>query len=651
MGWRRPRRQQKSVPSTDNSTLVVDACHNILDGSEHRSGGPRYRQREPTEQCDPTGPVNDLHESPASTGSNSDFVSHPYQLPQANNSVPTQDNTIPGTDVATSIALAENSLFRFFKEGISSSKRDWTMFDQLDHVRTAYVGTRISNMTHLIKLDRRASPSCIIYAYPQIHASPDWRSDSNRLLGLTRDTIQHITAFPAKDIRDNFVDAFFTKINPYFPVIDEAGFRAKYAEAENKLPLLLFHAVLLVGARVSRHPRAVQARHVIGAVLFSRAKQVFDMRHENDRMHLVQAALLFSWHLQDGDNAGANSWYWLGVACRIAFGLGMHRNVLRDPLGQERMPLTDRRIWRRVWWTLFQAETMSALEHGRPPMIRLEDFDQEPLILEDFTETNGAINEKIDFEYCRRNIELCDIALRIMSLSAPRSLAREQGIGDTTSSLKTRLVSWMLDAAPAENDQASESTFAELNLQLHYNAVVIHLYRVIMDQTTSPSDGYDNEAMRISTSAATSIVSAFEAIHAAGMMAQCHFTAVTALSAAAIQASKQLQRAVDAGNSMLAISERHLLDRVCNSAKHLSEFWPSAEGVRKVFQSLFDDFTGMLKDSSRPWDTSPRTEDADNAALNVNWTDFLASASWMQSAHGVYLEEAGWEESLFGLQR
>ena len=132
------------------------------------------------------------------------------------------------------------------------------------------------------------------------------RYDVTQQSGL-QDILQDVNSFPAKEIRDEFVNAFFEKINPYFPVVDESGFRARYADQDNQPPLLLLHTVLLVGAHVSSHPKAIKARHTVKAVLFRRAKCVFDMRHETDRLNLVQAALLFTWHLQNGDTASSNS--------------------------------------------------------------------------------------------------------------------------------------------------------------------------------------------------------------------------------------------------------------------------------------------------------------------------------------------------------
>lgn len=547
-------------------------------------------------------------------------------------------------ELTTSLTLAQNSLYRFFKEGLSSPTSNWTTFNQIDQVRTAYVGTRISNLAHLIRLGSREPPGFIIYAYPEVHAQSPLSSVQNPGVPTnnTIDRLRSIACFPSKDIRDDLVDSFFTKTHPYFPIVDEAKFREQYRK--NCVPVLLLHAVLLVGARTSHHQRVERSRQTVLAILFGRAKQVFDMRHENDRMHLVQAAMLFSWHLQDGDNSGANSWYWLGVACRIAFGLGMHRSGTRDPLTADRMPLGDRRIWRRIWWTLYQAESMAALEHGRPPMIRAGDFDQEPLCKEDFVETNGLLNTAVDFDYAVRKIELCEIALAITCLSAPGMGQLKNTLAQDIARLEKRLSHWALALDVSASDADS---FGAINLRLHYHTVVIHLARLSVDQGMSHKLDAHSAVHECGSGAAASILSTLEIMHSRGMMRQCDFTAVTALSSAAIQVSKDLQDAIQARKLSLAINERQMLNRIGNVAKHLSEFWPNAEGIRKVFASILDSFTEVLGTKDMPstyQDADLQTSPSNDVQLNMDWTEIMAFGSLAPG-------DIDWDGSLFDLEQ
>lgn len=525
------------------------------------------------------------------------------------------DDGMP-SDTRASLSLAQNSLYRFFKEGISPAS-SWTTFNRLDQVRTAYVGTRISNLSHLVRLGAHPQPSCIVYAYPEIHPPNEWQPGNNKLASAA--------VFPSKSICDNLVEAFFARIHPWFPVIDESQFRVQYSTSPGVPPLIL-HAVLLAGARVSDHPRVSRSRKTVLAVLFNRAKSIFDRRHERDRMHLVQAALLFSWHLEDADSASANSWYWLGVACRIAFGLGMHRDLTQT---NDRMPQGDRRMWRRVWWTLYQAEALSALEHGRPSMIRVGDFDQRPLSLEDFIEVDGKLNEKVDFDYSKQNIELCAAGLAVDCMSAPGARDISQGVAD----LKKTLVAWILTLPPEEG----VISFGRLLLMLHYHTIVIFLGRL-----ETGSEG-ETEAAKISSASAVSILSTLERMHDSKLLQQCDFTVVTALSASAIQCAKDLQDAMISDSSMLAIYHRQLLARLCAVAKNLSDFWPNAEGIRKVFQTIFDSTTHTLSDRDQVHDVQqPHQEEYTN--LDMDWTDILAFEC-------IGVDDIDWNGSIFDVER
>ncbi|KAL1867532.1 hypothetical protein VTK73DRAFT_4135 [Phialemonium thermophilum] len=550
----------------------------------------------------------------------------------------------PESEVAMSINIAENGLLRFFRDGLPSNS--WDIFDDPDKLRVAYVGTHISNMTHLIRLDR-PRPQYLVYPYPQIKPPICLSSDSQQ--GNPHDAVHDIHSFPERPIRDDFVEAYFDKVHPYFPVVDEADFRARYADPHNQPPLLLLHSVLLVGAHVSSHEKARQARHMVKAVLFRRAKCVFDMRHENDRLHLVQAALLFTWHLQNGDTASCNSSYWLGVACRIAFGIGLHRDLNnRDPSAPERMPMQDRRAWRRTWWTLFQAEVMSALEHGRPSAIRAEDFDQEPLCVDDFREVSGEVNPRVNFEYCIKNAELCQIALDVINLSAPRAASTLQNSLELlTGALNAKLVAWMLGLP------ASLHTFGDVYLRLHYHTIVIHLFRLTADRGSLPesatSSSSSEEARRIGSSASGDIVAGLELLHARDMLAQCPFTAVTALTAAAIQIAHDIQSSLGSAQGLLAVNGLGLLERVCVAAEHLSAFWPNAAGVRKVFRSLLDQFTGAIHGMQQG-------EEGGGGApclvrddfVGVDWTEILG-LTWHTGSSPPHHVHHGWDASILGL--
>ena len=84
---------------------------------------------------------------------------------------------------------------------------------------------------------------------------------------------------------------------------------------------------------------------------------------ESGSLSLVQALLLLSNYAQKRNkpNTGWNS---LGLAVRMALGLGLHRE-----LPQWDISLLQREIRRRVWWAVFVLDSGASLTFGRPVLL------------------------------------------------------------------------------------------------------------------------------------------------------------------------------------------------------------------------------------------------------------------------------------------
>ncbi|KUL88949.1 hypothetical protein ZTR_03404 [Talaromyces verruculosus] len=113
---------------------------------------------------------------------------------------------------------------------------------------------------------------------------------------------------PPRHVSDVLIAAYFQHVHHWLPIIDRENFLTAYETSGQTPPLLLVQADLKVA-------------------FFRRTKALFDGRYEEDRMHMVQAALLMTWFSDGGDDVCANAWWWIGVASRVAIGLGMHRDV------------------------------------------------------------------------------------------------------------------------------------------------------------------------------------------------------------------------------------------------------------------------------------------------------------------------------------
>jgi transcriptional regulatory protein AMDR len=224
-------------------------------------------------------------------------------------------------------ATRGETLTSFYERGIAA--RNWEVFHQNEPIRIVYVGDSSSNLHNLVQAEDTANR--LHFPFPAIKPLLPWQpslQQSQPAGYLTAPICQDLVSFPAKDVRDSLVQTYIDDIHPTFPILDDVDeFRRQYRDAANPPPLLLFHAVLLAAARVSRHPMVSSARPTVTATLYRRAKALFDMRHENDRALLVQTALLMAWHVEDLDTISSGAYHWIGVAARIALGLGMHRDL------------------------------------------------------------------------------------------------------------------------------------------------------------------------------------------------------------------------------------------------------------------------------------------------------------------------------------
>lgn len=523
--------------------------------------------------------------------------------------------------------LARSGLAQFFQYGIGSV--EWLVFDVYERFRLAYVGTPVSNLAHLVSF-RQSSLSSLHYPYPPIRPSLPWKPEDG-IWGLrgNLDIANDISCFPAKDIRDSLVDAYFSRVNPGFPVIDETSFRAQYADTRKPPPLLLFQAVLLAGAHVCDHPQIASSRAVVKGILFRRASMLFHIRHECDRMHLMQAALLFTWHLDDADTVSGGSYYWLGVASRIGFGLGAHRDLSSEAVSH--LPTPDRKMFRRAFWTAFIFEVFSALEHGRPCMMSLDDMDQPMLMKEDLIEgpADGQINDKIQLEYLIRNIELCCITLDILKRNAPAAQDRPD-----LDSVNARLALWAMSLK-------HDDSFWSAQLKMHYNLVLLHLHR---NMATCHPAGIQtpraHESHGICTDAAQTIISCLEDMMAKGTVGQCHFTVIVALTSAGIHVANDIKMAIVKRSFLSALNALDRLSRLLRCATEMAVYWPSADAAHRMFEGIYKEFETRIANEMRSQDAQSTYSDGLNSPDWRNWLGSLgfptplgSNEDWMNREH------------------
>ncbi|KAL1592787.1 hypothetical protein SLS60_011203 [Paraconiothyrium brasiliense] len=173
--------------------------------------------------------------------------------------------------------------------------------------------------------------------------------------------------FTLPEERKQLLQAYFQFVHPSFPVIDAREFLAQYtAHGFEGINLLLLWSMFSISA--SYVPWLAPSRKERKAVYAARAKLLFDLGQENDKIVLVQAALLQSFWFPDSADV-KQSWYWTGIAFSIAQSFGLHALTSRRPRSQKEI------LWRNIWHCCLLRDTWQAFGRGRPLRLSLEERD------------------------------------------------------------------------------------------------------------------------------------------------------------------------------------------------------------------------------------------------------------------------------------
>lgn len=81
---------------------------------------------------------------------------------------------------------------------------------------------------------------------------------------------------------------------------------------------------------------------------------------------------------------------------------------------------SDKRLWKRIWWTLFTRDRSVAVALGRPININIDDSDVEMLTEDDFIEDEGDVPaeyppDPVHVQFFLQYVKLCEIMGLVLS--------------------------------------------------------------------------------------------------------------------------------------------------------------------------------------------------------------------------------------------
>ena len=215
--------------------------------------------------------------------------------------------------------------------------------------RLYFIGTDFCTLNHLVRQRTRPEDHDVLHFGS--------RTNAPRLPPVPADCLR----LPGKKLSGQLIDAYFSLVNRGYPIVHQESFMESYNThgRSSPLSLMLLNSMFFAGSHALEKSRPDLIR--LTPQFFRRARQLFDARHDPDREHYIQVALLFTWCCDRLEDVVSNSWHWVGVASRSAFGLGLHRDASKS-----RITASIKRHRVRLWWTLYQFDVMTAAAHGRP---------------------------------------------------------------------------------------------------------------------------------------------------------------------------------------------------------------------------------------------------------------------------------------------
>ncbi|CAG8005877.1 unnamed protein product [Penicillium salamii] len=454
--------------------------------------------------------------------------------------------------------------------------------------RVAYLGES-SNLSLLVQ-DRHGTTDVVHYPLP-----PNVRGSRARLTDLDNleiDILHQRGAFllPPKQLCDELVEAYFKWVAPVVPIINKSRFMRHYRDPKNPPSLLLLQAILLAGSRVCTNQQLMDANGSTtpaAMTFYKRAKALYDANYEDDRVTIVQALVLLGWYWEGPEDVTKNVFYWTRVAMVVAQGSGMHRSVEMSQLNKP-----DKRLWKRIWWTLFTRDRSVAVALGRPIGINTDDSDVEMVTEDDFIEDELDTPaeypaDPVHVQFFLQYVKLCEIMGLVLSQQySVASKSRRMNAMDLTHS-DMALADWLQNCPKEVCWQRSRHHFWAALLHSNYYTTLCLLHRAHMPPASSAPNNYRVEEMAypsrtIAFQAAGMITSIVENLQAHGEIRYTPAFIVYSLFSALIMHVYQMRSSVP---SIVATCQERI--NVCMLAlKDVSKVWLVAKMVNTLFESI-----------------------------------------------------------------
>ncbi|KAL7769185.1 hypothetical protein ACKLNR_000569 [Fusarium oxysporum f. sp. zingiberi] len=385
------------------------------------------------------------------------------------------------------------------------------------------------------------------------------RSERLYFIGTEFSNLNHLTC----------EKAYFAHVNPGFPIVDEDEFMTSYngSDVPKLVSLPLLNAIFLVGAHVLSSTR--EDCRASTYTFFRRAKMLFDYRFEQHRETYLQVALLLTWQCDNLEDIVDNSWHWIGIGARTAFGMGMHRDARSSTLNT-----IDKRQWVRLWWCLFQFDVMVSASFGRPQAINLEESDT-PMLDESHFQGIPHGNPTFAIEHTKLCI-IFSTAMRrrvaLRSTEADRAAATKEADEELAKFITQLPQSLQISHSNPDTWQAT--------LHLSYHNFLILLHRPPPHQDPSRVSHHSATDHSICGDAVVAINSIFESLRARNTLCNLWLPSVHVLFTSLLHIASEL----NSPNPLIAAKSSRMFDSLIHTLRDISQYWIYAKSLLRLFE-------------------------------------------------------------------
>ncbi|KAH7336484.1 fungal-specific transcription factor domain-containing protein [Rhexocercosporidium sp. MPI-PUGE-AT-0058] len=441
---------------------------------------------------------------------------------------------------------------------------------------------------------------------------------------------------PPEELREELIHCYFEYVHPFLPLLDQNHFLNQIASKQSsEMSILLLQSVFFAASNFADPEilvrSGISSTKALKRELYQRAKALYDLNYERDKITLIQAVLLMSYFFSDAHDR-SDSWHWVGVASSLCQTIGFHR----DP-GLLNVPAYYRRQWKRIWWCCVHRDRWISMGMGRPTRIKMADCNLSQLTEDDLVDPNSQLPSTERYSHL---VEQCELRAPLFIEALKLSMI----LGDVldcqysasthpqheTEKSEIALASWhqnlrptlKIDFSSREDARRPVMLLHKHMLHLLYQAVVITVHRSFIFKTKERGElsgvtSLADEALEKSSFAASMATASLTRLIGLNLVVKLPPFSVTVLSP--VISIQFIERWLAKGLPQQVAAQK--LELSLSVLSELSEKYWAANFNLKYFSAAFKRIDEVSQISSNPPELSSTTTVVDGHGIDQNDSD------------------------------